>query len=402
MHCYRTVTMVVNVRLFQAPIAIALVSAVTSLVAGGSIESELPILRPPAVQAPVGDTPTQDVPTEEAPAKEAPAEQVCSVPSFGIAAGGPLNTLPRAELDTELAAMKDAGTSWVRFDIDWSAIESTKGKQNWEVTDQVVERARAQGLKILGVVAYTPEWARVPGAANTHGYPADIDAFAQFAQQAAQRYSSSISSWEIWNEPNIAAFFLPKPNVKVYAAMLKAASARIKEVQPSAQIVSGGLSPATDNGTDISPVTYLNGLYAAGAKSAFDVFGIHPYSWPDLPSDPASQSWNTFYRVRLMRDSMVRNGDSEKKVWATEFGAPTGTSRTAVSSQLQATIITDGFAQAEALGYMEKIFVYSMRDRGTNTSDREQNFGLMTIDYKPKPALAAVKEAISGCETPTT
>ncbi|MGR6029657.1 cellulase family glycosylhydrolase [Rhodococcus erythropolis] len=324
----------------------------------------------------------------------------CSSVGLGIAAGAPLNGLSQNDLDAELTAMKNAGATWLRFDVDWSAVESTKGQQNWSATDRVVDRARLQGLSVLGIVTYTPAWARVAGVSDTHGYPSDPAAFAKFAQQAAQRYSNRISTWEIWNEPNLTQFFRPKPNVNTYTALLKAASASIRAVQPGAKILNGGLAPAVDNGSDISPVTYLKGMYAAGAKSSFDVFSIHPYSWPALPSDSSTQNWNTFYRIRLMRESMVQNGDSGKKVWATEFGAPTGTGPTAVSPQLQANIISDGFAQAKVLGYIERIFIYSMRDRGTNTSDIEQNFGLVTINYTPKPALAAVKQAVGGCGTP--
>ncbi|NMM83567.1 beta-xylosidase [Rhodococcus sp. SRB_17] len=324
----------------------------------------------------------------------------CSSASFGIAGGAPLNWLSQNDLDAELTAMKNAGTTWLRFDIDWSAVEPTKGQQNWSATDRVVERARLQGLSLLAIVTYTPPWARIAGAADSHGYPSDIAAYAKFAQQAAQRYSNKISTWEIWNEPNLAQFFRPKPNANTYTSMLKAAAASIRAAQPGAKILNGGLAPAVDNGSDISPVTYLNSLYAAGAKSSFDAFSIHPYSWPALPSDASTQSWNTFYRIRLMRETMVKNGDSGKKVWATEFGAPTGTGPTAVSPQLQASIIADGFAQANSLGYIERIFIYSMRDRGTNTSDIEQNFGLMTMNFTPKPALDAVKQAIGGCTTP--
>lgn len=324
----------------------------------------------------------------------------CNSVSFGIAAGAPLNGLSQNDLDRELAAVKNAGATWIRFDIDWSVVEPTKGQQNWSSTDRVVERARLQGLSLLGIVTYTPAWARVRGGGNSHGYPADPAVFAKFAQQAAQRYSNKINTWEIWNEPNLTQFFRPKPNVNVYTALLKAASASIKAVQPGAKILNGGLAPAVDNGSDISPVTYLQRMYAAGAKSSFDAFSIHPYSWPALPSDASTKNWNTFYRIRLMRDTMVQNGDSGKKVWATEFGAPTGSAPTSVSPQLQADIIADGFAQAKSLGYIEHVFVYSMRDRGTNPSDIEQNFGLVTVDYTPKPALAAVQQALGGCGTP--
>ncbi|KHJ72936.1 MULTISPECIES: GH39 family glycosyl hydrolase [Rhodococcus] len=332
-----------------------------------------------------------------APPPQPPPPTTCATDDIGIAAGAPLMYLPDSELDRELDTIRAVGARWLRVDIDWSVIEPNRGQQNWSVPDRVVDRARARGLEVVGIVAYTPAWARVAGGGDTHGYPADPAAFAGFARQAAQRYSTRVTHWEIWNEPNLTNFFRPRPDVGKYVELLAAAAPAVKSVQPNARILNGGLAPAVDNGSDISPVTYVQQLYARGAHQYFDILSVHPYSYPALPSDVSTQSWNTFYRMRLMRDTMVQYGDAATPVWATEFGAPTGTASNAVSTQRQADIIADGIAEARRLGWVQKVFVYSMRDRGTNKADVEQNFGLLYQNFSAKPSRAVVASATSGC-----
>lgn len=327
-----------------------------------------------------------------------PPSAGCGADDIGIAAGAPIAYLPDAELDRELDAVRDVGARWLRIDFDWSVIEPTRGQQNWAVTDRVVDRARARGLDVVGIITYTPPWARAAGSADSHGRPADPAQFGAFAQQVAQRYASRVTHWEIWNEPNLTSFFRPLPSVDEYVRLLAAAAPAIKAVQPNARILSGGLAPAVDNGSDISPVTYVEQLYARGAHQFFDILAVHPYSYPALPSDIGTQNWNTFYRMRLMRDIMVRYGDSAAPIWATEFGAPTGTAPNAVSPQHQADILADGIAEARRLGWVEKVFVYSIRDRGTDPFDVEQNFGLLTQNFSEKPARAVLLSAAT-CAT---
>ena len=332
-----------------------------------------------------------------APPTQPPPPTTCATDDIGIAAGAPLMYLSDSELDRELDAIRAVGARWLRVDIDWSVIEPNRGQQNWSVPDRVVDRARARGFEVVGIIAYTPAWARVAGGGDTHGYPADPATFAGFARQAAQRYSTRVTHWEIWNEPNLTNFFRPRPDVGRYVELLAAAAPAVKSVQPNARILNGGLAPAVDNGSDISPVTFVQQLYARGAHQYFDILSVHPYSYPALPSDASTQSWNTFYRMRLMRDTMVQYGDAATPVWATEFGAPTGTASNAVSTQRQADIIADGIAEARRLGWVQKVFVYSMRDRGTNRADVEQNFGLLYQNFSAKPSRAVVASAASGC-----
>lgn len=84
--------------------------------------------------------------------------------------------------------------------------------------------------------------------------------------------------------------------------------------------------------------------------------------------------------MRFLYDTMVRNGDGQKKIWLTEFGAPTGTAGNAVNDEQQAAIIAGGLSLARSLSYVGPLFVYEIRDAQTGSSDTEDNFGLLRTD----------------------
>lgn len=303
----------------------------------------------------------------------------------GVSPGSGILWVSNAELAADMAAIRSSGSRWVRLDIDWASIEPTPGKFNWAVADRVVNAARREGLLVLGVLAYTPTWAR-PAGRSSHAPPSRVSDFSRFASAAVARERLAVRAWEIWNEPNLAEYWEPRPDPRAYAALLSAASKAIHATDPKAVVLTGGLAPAVTDGAQIAPTDFIARVYAAGAGKAFDVVAVHPYSYPALPSNTASARWNTFVRLPLLRNVMVAHGDASKPIWLTEFGAPTGTGTDAVTQARQAQILADGFAQARRWPWIGALFTYSLRDFGTNAADREQNFGVLTAAGAPKRA----------------
>jgi polysaccharide biosynthesis protein PslG len=80
---------------------------------------------------------------------------------------------------------------------------------------------------------------------------------------------------------------------------------------------------------------------------------------------------------------MTLNGDGDKKVWLTEFGADECAERGWVCHQEQAKQLTDLLAGAAATGWSGPAFICSIRDiDSANPGDREDNFGaLLTMDW---------------------
>jgi hypothetical protein len=293
----------------------------------------------------------------------------------------------------ELTTYSRAGVRWLRLDIPWTSVERRKGHDDWAAFDRVVDAARGRGMQVMALLAYTPSWARNGGSSIT---PPRHDAdFGAFAARAAKHFRGRVSAYEIWNEPNISEFWAPTPDAARYAGLLRTAYGRIKAVDGRATVVAGAMSPAVDSRSSISPNTFLTRLYAAGAAGAFDAVSLHPYGFPALPSDPRTRGWNTFYRAPLLHAIMAAHGDGAKRIWFSEFGAPTGTGRNAVSEKRQAKILADGFRLARSWSWAGPLFVYSGRDRGNDRRVLDFNFGFLRTDFRAKPAFATVR-AVAG------
>ena len=311
---------------------------------------------------------------------------------YGFAAGGTLLTLPQGELDRELEAAAGLGAQWLRVEVSWRNVEPQLGVFDWSNVDRVIDSANRHGLQVLGLVSYAPSWAQVPGpwTLTPGGRPADPQAFGNFAGRAAARYASTVTHWEVWNEPNLPLFFSPLPDVDAYAAILQASYGAIHAAVPGATVISGGVANGNNTGVTVAPETFVEELYKRGAAGYTDAIAVHPYTFPYTPYDDQLGNWDD---VAAVRDVMVRNGDAGKKMWITEFGAPTGVAPDAVSDVHQARILADGISASEGLDFTGPVFLYSIRDNGPNLGDREQNFGVLRGDFSEKPAADALRNA---------
>lgn len=311
-----------------------------------------------------------------------------AVYTIGISGGYGLISEPESDLTRELDIYRAMGVSWLRIDVDWSEIEATHTVFDWSTVDRVV--AAASGFDILGVLAYSPLWA-TSDTGETHAPPTHTSDYAAFCTAAATRYAGKIAAWEVWNEPNITNFWSTGVSASGYTALVKAAYPAIKAADPSATVVAGALSPATESG---APETFTAACYSAGIHGYFDAWSVHPYCFPASPDDASSHSWNTFQRLPLVRAAMVTGGDSGKAIWLTEFGAPTGTDPSAVSEPVQAAHLTTAIMQAQAWAWTGPLFFYSGRDRGTDESDREDMFGFIRYGWTTKVAYPILTAAL--------
>jgi polysaccharide biosynthesis protein PslG len=302
---------------------------------------------------------------------------------YGFSVGAPMTYMSNVDADHELDAVAKTRATWLRVLIDWHLVEPMPGAFNWGYVDHWVNGARQRGLNVLGLIAYTPDWARAPGSYFS-APPVDPSTFAAFAAKVVQRYGDRATNWEIWNEPNVPLFFGDVPDRAArYTELLKATYPAIKAVQPNSTVIAAGLSRAW---APDDPPTFVDAMYRLGAKGSFDALAMHPYVYPNGLAVDDHNGWSDVERVRRL---MVDNGDGAKKIWMTELGAPTSApSAAGVSQDEQARQITDVLWKAAESGFSGPAFIFSIRDVNTADQDNEQdNFGaLLTSDWQPKVA----------------
>ena len=279
---------------------------------------------------------------------------------------------------------------------------------DWHRYDNVVREARAKGLNVLGIIAYTPSWAREHKSSSNKFAP-NPTKFSEFAAKVASRYAPmGVHCWEIWNEPNLRQFWLPRPNARDYADLLRLTYASIKKVDSSATVIAGALSNCGSDGINISPNVFVRRMYESNGQGYFDALSIHPYTSPFLPDYSGFQrSWA---ELSALHRIMVLHHDGHKRIWITEYGAPTngpgvcaasGTSirdGTAdhVTEKLQAAIVSNAVSLYLRYSWAGPFFWYSFQDAGVSRTDTEDFYGLMRFDGSKKPAYYRFKNLISG------
>jgi hypothetical protein len=192
------------------------------------------------------------------------------------------------QIDAQLVALQQTGATLARSDALWEAAEPTPpapGAQryDWSFADRIAGALAAHGLRWLPIIDYSAPWAQsIPG--QDHSPPTSPAAYAAYAAAFAQRYGSAGSFWqthpdlqpepvdtyEIWNEPDNAAFWSPAPDAAAYAGLYARARDAIGAVQPGARVIVGGLT---------HPRTFLRAMLAAdpALRDQIDGVGIHPY-----------------------------------------------------------------------------------------------------------------------------
>ena len=299
----------------------------------------------------------------------------------------------RVEVIDKMAA---AGVDWLRIDMGWCSLEPEKGEiSSWYVDnlDHAVDTARARGMDILMTLWCTPSWAASRGGPEdvTRASPPSRTAdYRAIAQWAADHWKGRVAAWEIWNEPDLPAFFGAGPGA--YVDLLKAGYTGIKAGDPSAKVVVGGPVP--------NDVVWLRSLYKAGAAPYFDIMATHPYSVPgNRPPEMNDGTPAGLPPVAAVKALMKRFDDEEKPIWFTEFGWSTHPNdgdeskwQKGVTREQQADYIARSLRYiACERPYVEKAFFYVERDRPLPPDPDPHNehvsrFGLLDEDLQPKPS----------------
>lgn len=323
---------------------------------------------------PAGDLRTYDLAEAVPPIAELPT-------TVGFADSDLLG-LTGDQVVKSLGVMKQLGVTTVRLLVPWAAIQHTPDSYDWSMVDKTVNAAVSQRMSILATLNSPPAWAVAPGQPAIAGRPASPAAFGVFAGKVAEHFRGKVSAYEIWNEPNGAAFFAPAPDPAGYVDLLKAAYPSIKAADPSALVVTAGLGAVVDYTTiAMDPVKFVSGMYAAGAKNFFDALAYHPYQY----TMKFSESWHPdapLNQLAGIRQLMLANGDGDKKVWATEYGEPSSE----VGEKAQAEFLDDMLGKWRNLPYTGPVYVYTMRDRNSLSRAAEDTLGIYRSDGTAKPA----------------
>jgi GH35 family endo-1,4-beta-xylanase len=314
--------------------------------------------------------------------------------------------------DKVLGLVRDAGFGWVRQWVAWSEHEPEKGKMRFGELDPIVDAALRNKVKIMLVVLRSPAWATADGKS---GMPANPSDFATFMKAMAARYKGKVAGYEVWNEQNLGHETAGKVDAQAYFSLLKAVYPAIKQADPKAAVIFGGLTPTgvNDPAVAVDDVAYLEQCYAINngeIRQYFDILGAHAGSnnnppealFPEQPGPgPQWRDHPSFYfrRVEQLRAVMEKNSDANKQMWLTEFGWTTKNQAKGyeygefISEQLQADYLTRAYQLAkQKYPWMGVMLMWNLNySTIVKPEDEKYPWSIINPDYSPRPAYLALK-----------
>ncbi|KAA0096155.1 hypothetical protein CIW49_21865 [Mycolicibacterium sp. P1-18] len=348
------------------------------------------------------------------------AEITVSPNTVGVAAS-PLYGQTKAQIDQQLSEMQALGVQNIRVFVPWGLVDyfgpSQPGSLSWATLDLVMQSAKEHDMGVLAEVDSTPPYAVTAGTPGS-GTP-DPTAFAAFMTKFVTKYGSTVSAYEIWNEPNGIMSSNPI-NPAAYAALVKAAYQAIKPLDPTATVVAGAVGHVVTIGNvTMDPVDFVKAMIAADPTIGqyFDALSYHPYD-ESLPFSQGNVNPNSGFFASDTAYNQLKDLVAlfpTKKVWLSEFGVPTysytdanGVVHTVTQDQ-QEKYIADlinswGTSFGQNAG---PIFLYTGRDTLTGSPNPDDNYGLWNMLGQPKEVITQFlaqwyKDHPQNQTTPTT
>jgi hypothetical protein len=185
----------------------------------------------------------------------------------------------------------------------WDRIEIAQGEWDFESYDRYVDFNKANGRKIVAVLAYDAHWLYKTQKKRDYVSPKNLPHYISYVEQTVKRYKGKVDAWSIWNEPDDLHWFGPR---KHYFEMVKQAVQKIREIDPRTPILIGAFG-----GT---PTGFLEDMYKWGAMENVSAVAFHPYG-----INPR----HTVMLYDKMAAILKKHGFSGE-LWVTEVGYPTG------------------------------------------------------------------------------
>jgi hypothetical protein len=301
-------------------------------------------------------------------------------------------SLAAARRDLEVAKTNDLAV--LRIAFGWDAMEPEPGQYDWSFWDEFVRMATDEyGIRLIPYVCYTPKWASTGRGDDFWNHPPKDNArFASFMKQIVQRYKDRIDSWEIWNEPDNPAYW--NGTVEQFAALLQAGGQAVREADPHAKVVLGGLA------WDLNFLEAL--LTNAAAMKTVDVVNLHNY-YETWATEPIERLPDYVGRAH----DLIHQYGFRHPIWMAEVGYSNFRQGARVSSQYIAKYQSEHTAQAQAAslvrvltlllasGKVSLIAWYRVNDLPATEEvigDANNRYlGILDESGRPKPAFDAIR-----------
>lgn len=272
--------------------------------------------------------------------------------------------------EEEVDALAAVGYRVIRMDFSWGGTERKKGEYDFSGYDKLVESMSRRGIRCLFILDYGN---RLYDNGTAPHSPEAQAAFAKWAGAAAKHFAGKGILWEIWNEPNLAQFWKPKPDAEAYCRLSHATIDAIRQADPQAYI----LGPASSG----FPWAFFEVMAQRGVFGRLDAVSVHPYRQTAPETAEAD-----YHRLRLLLDRASPN--KHLRILSGEWGYSTGWKNLTEEKQSQYIVRQWLFNMSHDVGLS---IWYDWKDDGSDPKEPEHHFGSVYRDLKLKPSAKAAQ-----------
>lgn len=307
---------------------------------------------------------------------------------FGVAAK------PERTNAEQLARIKKAGFSFIRYDMRWEEIEKQRGAYAWDDLDRFIAAMRKAGLKSVIIlhgsnelysekISMKPEdnygwsWA-VAAPVNDDA----VSAFVAFAVAAVRHFGNDDVIWEIWNEPDLPAFWPPKPDPAAFAKLAEQTCLAMRAADAHVKIIGPAVARLPDR-FDILHNNFFKTFIQTPAKNCFDAISIHPYRRSYVPETAIDDYQN---KVATFIEAYADAGRMPTPIVDSEWGYSTSE----VSPEQQAAYAMR-IRLADLMAGVPLTILYEWQDSAAMSEAREMHFGMTDADGQNKSGATLIE-----------
>ncbi|TDQ37556.1 cellulase family glycosylhydrolase [Thiopseudomonas denitrificans] len=289
----------------------------------------------------------------------------------------------------QMSMLQKLGLEWVRVDIHWDRHETSEEVYRLQELDLLMDEISKKKLKSLVYVVGSAGHATSapPGSPTPDQYPPrKPEMFGKFMYRLASRYQG-VDAWQVWNEPNIPAYWRPAENPKAYGELLLTSVQALRLVDPDKPVVMGGMAYYSQ--MPVKGGLMLEALGGLGVQKLDTVVAYHPYT--QKPEGNEAKLPDFVQHARQL-NAMLR-GAGVKEIWATEWGWSSyegpKEEQAIIGREGQADYVLRRLALMSALDY-DRIFLFALSDLDSRATVRDRQYGLLDLQGRAKPVYTAL------------
>lgn len=262
-----------------------------------------------------------------------------------------------------------SGVKNIRTTFSWNDIEKIENKYDYNYYDKWTKKIKDNNINIIASFNRITNYSGKDGIINSEG---ELSHFIKFFNNIKQRYPF-IHDYQFINEPNISGY-TDADSIKWYVKTIK---------KLSENTIIGGVAdyPTKDEEKSITSNKFYKYLF--GEEKNINNIALHMY-------DGISYDINNLKlksRIKINNDVFIDYGGF-MNLYITEYGVHD--TKDYVTVEEQASRLVKQSTEFEKYN-CKKIIQYNFWNVGTDPTNAEDNFGLITNDYLPKKSYYSMK-----------